>query len=511
MEKKKLKLLSLFSGIGAPEKALTNLGIDWELINFCEIDKYASKSYCAIHGVDESLNLGDITKVDESKLDKDIDILTFGFPCVPKGSLVKTEEGYKTIEDIQEGDKVLTHKNRYRAVLKTMMRTSDHINTIRGVGCYGLRATDEHPLYINRNGVYRWIQVKDIKEGDRITYNINQHSKQTAFSDEELWILGRYVADGYLEKHSLQRAVLCIGKSKIQEFESFLNKTKYEYVVYHKERNCCEYKINDCSLTSFIKANIGTGSKGKFISQAIINLDKSKLIHFLEGYFSGDGFRRKDRETWMFTTVSEKVFLALQDIIIKLFNLVPSVYLRADTRKASFSNNYCCSFSSCPKDQICSNGQISVLVKNVKREHKATDVYNIEVEEDNSYVVNNVIVHNCQDISVAGKQKGLIDADGNKTRSGLFFDALRIIKATRPKIAIAENVKALTQKKFSEQFRTVLDSLSELGYDNYWDILNASGFGIPQERESVYRIDKTRHLSRKYVLVSTTKTVKAKA
>lgn len=76
-----MKVLSLFSGIGAFEKALTNLNVPFELVNFCEFDKYATKSYCAIHGVDESKNLGDITKVDETKLPKDIDFLTYGFPC----------------------------------------------------------------------------------------------------------------------------------------------------------------------------------------------------------------------------------------------------------------------------------------------------------------------------------------------------------------------------------------------------------------------------------------------
>ena len=76
-----MKVLSLFSGIGAFEKALTNMGVNYELINYCEIDKYASKSYAAIHGVSESMNLGDITKVDTSKLPNDIDLLTYGFPC----------------------------------------------------------------------------------------------------------------------------------------------------------------------------------------------------------------------------------------------------------------------------------------------------------------------------------------------------------------------------------------------------------------------------------------------
>lgn len=76
-----MKLLSLFSGIGAFEKALNRLQINYKLVAYCEIDKYASKSYAAIHGVPESMNLGDITKVDEKSLPKDIDLITYGFPC----------------------------------------------------------------------------------------------------------------------------------------------------------------------------------------------------------------------------------------------------------------------------------------------------------------------------------------------------------------------------------------------------------------------------------------------
>lgn len=52
----------------------------WKLINFCEFDKYATKSYCAIHGVDENLNLGDITKVDETKLES-FNMICGGSPC----------------------------------------------------------------------------------------------------------------------------------------------------------------------------------------------------------------------------------------------------------------------------------------------------------------------------------------------------------------------------------------------------------------------------------------------
>lgn len=75
-----MRILSLFSGIGAFEKALSNLNIPYELVNYCEIDKYASKAYSIIHNEPESKNLFDITKVNAEAL-PDVDMITYGFPC----------------------------------------------------------------------------------------------------------------------------------------------------------------------------------------------------------------------------------------------------------------------------------------------------------------------------------------------------------------------------------------------------------------------------------------------
>ena len=76
-----LNVLSLFSGIGAFEKALTNLGIPFNLVGYCEINKYASKAYSIIHDVPESMNLQDVTKVDWLDIDETVDLITYGFPC----------------------------------------------------------------------------------------------------------------------------------------------------------------------------------------------------------------------------------------------------------------------------------------------------------------------------------------------------------------------------------------------------------------------------------------------
>ena len=102
----------------------------------------------------------------------------------------------------------------------------------------------------------------------------------------------------------------------------------------------------------------------------------------------------------------------------------------------------------------------------------------------------------CQDISNAGKQKGFTDENGKRTRSGLFFEALRIIESAKPKFAIAENVKALTGKKFKNEFKIVLDSLDAAGYANYWAVLNAKDYGIPQNRERVFIISIRKDIDR---------------
>lgn len=76
-----LKYLSLFSGIGAFEKALERLNVPFKLVGYSEIDKFASRAYSLLHKVPESMNFGDITKIDEKRLLSNIDLITYGFPC----------------------------------------------------------------------------------------------------------------------------------------------------------------------------------------------------------------------------------------------------------------------------------------------------------------------------------------------------------------------------------------------------------------------------------------------
>ena len=129
------------------------------------------------------------------------------------------------------------------------------------------------------------------------------------------------------------------------------------------------------------------------------------------------------------------------------------------------------------------------LIHNVSEQLNLGDITKINIETLIESLNDNIDLVTfgfpCQDISLAGKQSGF-EQDGKPTRSGLFFEALRVIEGTKPKVAICENVKNLTSKKFSKEFGIVLQSLEEVGYNNYWQVLNAKDYGIPQNRERVF-------------------------
>lgn len=92
----------------------------------------------------------------------------------------------------------------------------------------------------------------------------------------------------------------------------------------------------------------------------------------------------------------------------------------------------------------------------------------------------------CQDISVAGYQHGLNRASG--TRSSLLWECCKIIKAKQPRYLMMENVKNLVGTNHKHNFNQFLNYLSSLGYRNFWGILNAKDYGIPQHRERVFCI-----------------------
>jgi len=87
----------------------------------------------------------------------------------------------------------------------------------------------------------------------------------------------------------------------------------------------------------------------------------------------------------------------------------------------------------------------------------------------------------CQAFSIAGKRRGFDD-----TRGTLFFEIARILKDKQPKYFILENVKGLLSHDNGNTFKVIISTLTELGYDLQWQVLNSKNFGVPQNRERVF-------------------------
>lgn len=94
----------------------------------------------------------------------------------------------------------------------------------------------------------------------------------------------------------------------------------------------------------------------------------------------------------------------------------------------------------------------------------------------------------CQDISALGNQTGLLDDNGNLTRSGLFFEAMRIAKYKKPKYMIAENVRALVSKPMKDNYNSMIKLLDDLGYNTYVQVLNSKDYRIPHSRNRVFMV-----------------------
>jgi DNA (cytosine-5)-methyltransferase 1 len=127
------------------------------------------------------------------------------------------------------------------------------------------------------------------------------------------------------------------------------------------------------------------------------------------------------------------------------------------------------------------------------------DIAKINYEEAPDFDLMN-FSFSCTDLSVSGKQMGMKNPDGTPTRSGLYVHGLEAIRTKKPKYIMIENVKGLIQKKFIDDFYSIIDELNETGYNCYYptkhndkgDIiptcLNAKHFGVPQNRERIFVI-----------------------
>lgn len=511
----RVKFIDWFAGIGGFRRGMELAG--HECVGFCEFDKFATASYISMHLLtdaqrkkldelpqkkrqkeilkDEYRNgewyANDVRRVCADDIPK-ADCWCFGFPCFAKGTYILTEKGYIPIEDVSVGDKVLTHKGRWRKVTATMHRDGARLWDVNGFGILPTRTTAEHPYYVTKPD--QPMEFKRVEQLDDSWYStmVLPDAESDGYSKEMWWIIGRYLADGWRverkDRPSGGRIVFAISDDKRAEFEQRLREAKL-HGTYTKERTCGKYHVCNNQLYEYLE-KFGKYAHGKRVPREALCLPREKAKYFFDGYMSGDG--RSDREEA--TSTSAALVLGMCIIAQRLGKSVPAVYCTRRDEKCVIQGRECrqrdtYTFRISSKS-VKGHYRARYVCRELYQPTESDDfgtVYNISVEEDNSYVANGAIVHNCQDISVAGKQLGF---QGN--RSSLFFRVMYLIgqlkEEDKPAYLFIENVKNLLSVNGGWDFARLLIEMEQGGYDAEWQVLNSKDFGVPQNRERCFII-----------------------
>jgi DNA-cytosine methyltransferase len=517
----KLKVVSLFSGYGTQELALKYIGVDYENVANCDNFKQANECYDVLHTTTNG-NLGDITKVNENTFPQ-CDLLTYSFPCFTKDTLVLTDNGYKKIIDVVIGDSVLTHTNTYKEVTNKFEQGKKEIWEIKSAIFDELKTTENHRFYVrtklngNKKNITEpnWKECKNLTKNDYLGVAINQNSiipkwdgiefnwgdgrktrrknelSQHMDNEDFWWVIGRYIGDGW-QRHQGGIIICCSNKndSELNEISEKLEKLQFNASVV---RDGSTYKIHlpKKEIGLFV-SQFGKLAHGKKLTNTIIDLPTNLLKSFIDGYFSADGSFYKNSTRQRIISVSRELIYGIGQCIAKCYNVPYSIYKTKNDntyviegRYVNQRDTYTIAFNlkeSKNRQSFFENGFIWTPIKDVINTNEYDFVYDIEVNEDHSFTANGCMVHNCQDISISGVQKGIKEG----TRSGLLYDVERLLSVNRPKYLLMENVKNLVSKNHIENFNKHIYFLRGLGYSSYWRVLNGADFGCPQNRERVF-------------------------
>lgn len=444
-----MKYVSIFSGIEAATVAWQPLG--WEPLAFSEIDPFPST--VLQHHYPDIPNLGDITKIDWNPYKGQADLVVGGSPCFPAGTLILTSEHLKPIEEIKVGDMVLTHRNRWRRVTATGSKIADTI-VLRGNGVSSLECTPNHPFYA-RTRVHR-------ESG----YGYEYKQEWIPATD----MVGRQWLNMNAATEPLPVPALPDGVSLTEPFLRLIG----TWLSLGQSSSLPAFRFDSQSINRWVMKQFG--GKEKHIPSWVYGLSENLRISLLEGYFQRmDSVRYAQPCSGMQLLVGMKILAAGAGYRSSiLYEENPSIH-STGTYRIKFNT------SPIDSDDFDDDGYWGrVNEKTVGRSNVL--VYNLEVEDDHSYVAAGIAVHNCQSFSVAGKREGLAGA------SGLMFEYIRAVRELRPRWFVWENVPGAFTSERGGAYRQLLSEMDALGYGLAWRVLDAQFFGVAQRRERVFLV-----------------------
>ena len=562
-----IKLGSLFSGIGGFECVASWYGI--EPVWASEIE--AAPIRIAQRHFPDMKQLGDITKIHGDQVDP-VDIITFGSPCFPAGTPVYTKDGYKPIEDIRIGDTVLTHTGSWKNVSAIGNNLDKDILCLKAHGIDQIYATENHPFLVvtrdkHKSDVWGEPYKKRLDEIQPFKDYLCSPILKTSSNPFNLtpgicYIIGLFIACGFIEtydKPESNRQHVCkllISNSKSDVIDSILRNITEPYTTGRMSNKAKTIYIrfpNQPNLVSIIR-NLGIKEKqhDRYIPNSILDLPCDLLKEVIHGYMDAKEYYNPKLNEYSVRSKYRMQIYGLQLAIQKVYHIGCRIHhIKAKKQKLGSQvlnlrdtwilglkykeiDNKRCQY-------YVTDDYILYPVKSVTKTNTKDTVYNMTVEDDHTYMIPNVFVGNCQDLSAAGKQTGIsIKCDNcnhvismtnytgerecpicgeelSLTRSGLFMDAIRIIKEMRektnecfPKIVVWENVSGAISSNNGDDFFVVLKEFCDLlriklpplrpdkwtssgeilgGCSSLaWRILDAQYWGVPQRRRRIFLV-----------------------
>ena len=470
-EKKGMNILSLFDGMSCGQIALERVGIKTARYYASEIDKFAIQ--VTMKNYPETIQLGDVTQVFSKDLPK-IDLLIGGSPCFLAGTKVICENDIRLIENVCVDDKVLTHNGNYKRVVK-VGNNNKQLWVLLSQGATKTITTANHPYYVrsrkrlwnNEKKTYewvfsnpKWVGVSDIKKNDYIGTPILRKEKNPLnISPEECYLLGVYIGDGHTRKdyrisenrpnHRHGQLIISVGE---HEKKLFKQSVKLKHSFYKHTKSTYRAVFCNKRLVEIAEKYCGIGAGNKYLSKMLLDLPKNLLEKVLEGYYFADGSYRNN--IYRATTISKDLVGTLALAIAKVYRTTCSIEYTIrpektiiEGRTVNQQNTYTISYRKYHPKQSRAWVIDDVVwnpIKEIKEIESTGVVYNLEVADDNSYVANNHIVHNCQGFSFAGKGLNFEDP-----RSKLFFEFVRLLRECKPKYFLLENVKMKREYEYA--------------------------------------------------------------
>lgn len=539
------KVFSTFACGGGSSMGYKRAG--YEVVGCVEIDPAINRIYCAnLHPRHNYLM--DLRAFNELKELPDelyrLDILDGSPPCFVAGTPVKVRGGYKPIEDVQIGDGVLTHMGRYRRVSATMCRKADKTIRIKVMGAPEIVTTPNHPFYVRtmkRSGKFGkrtfgdpvWKAAGEllirknssnttleqdyvgipintearIPEWDGVVYVhniwgksvIHERKRSLDISSCGFWrFVGRYMGDGWL-RDDRKEVIVCCGKHDLRGLKDIIDGAGLRATI-NEERTTYRATVHSVELYAFM-TRFGHGAANKRLTDDVLNLPKEQLAAFMDGYLGADGHLEKDTGVQRVTGVSRELTMGIAAAVAKVYRQ-PCTWLERrwqnctiEGRQVHTNAAYDIAFRKEARRQqhfIADGDWLWVPFRKAERGGPAV-VYNISVEEDESYTVANLSCHNCSTFSMAGKreagwgvEKQFREGQAKQTLDDLFFVYLETVERLKPKVCVAENVTGLVKGNAKGYVNEIAARFRELGYAVQLFLLNAAFMEVPQRRERVF-------------------------